>query len=68
VCAQRPAQLGWWTVPTFEVFIDNARVPKKNLIGKMNAGWPQLMANFETERLSLAAASLGAARGGMKTP
>jgi alkylation response protein AidB-like acyl-CoA dehydrogenase len=56
-------KLGWWTVPTFEVFIDNARVPKKNLIGKMNAGWPQLMANFETERLALAAASLGAARG-----
>lgn len=53
---------GWWTVPTFEVFIDNARVPKKNLIGVMNAGWPQLMANFEIERLALGAVCVGAAQ------
>jgi len=54
-------KLGWWTVPSYEVFIDNARVPRKNLVGEMNRGWPQLMANFEIERLALCAASLGAA-------
>lgn len=54
-------KVGWWTVPTYEVFIDNACVPRKNLIGAENCGWQQLMANFEIERLALAAASLGAA-------
>jgi crotonobetainyl-CoA dehydrogenase len=29
----------------------------------MNRGWPQLMANFEIERLALCAASVGAAEG-----
>jgi alkylation response protein AidB-like acyl-CoA dehydrogenase len=55
------SKVGWWTVPTYEVFIDNARVPRKNLVGELNCGWPQLMANFEIERLVLCAASLGAA-------
>jgi len=55
------SKVGWWTVPTYEVFIDNARVPRKNLVGELNCGWPQLMANFEIERLALSAASLGAA-------
>ncbi|HVN55787.1 MAG TPA: acyl-CoA dehydrogenase family protein [Anaerolineaceae bacterium] len=54
-------KVGWWTVPTYEVFIDHACVPRKNLIGAENCGWQQLMANFEIERLALAAASLGAA-------
>lgn len=54
-------KVGWWTVPTYEVFIENARVPSKNLVGQYNSGWPQLMANFEIERLALCAASVGAA-------
>ena len=54
-------KVGWWSVPTYEVFIQNARIPKKNLVGEMNCGWSQLMANFEIERLALCAASLGAA-------
>ncbi len=55
------SKLGWWTVPTYQVFIDQVRVPRSNLIGELNNGWPQLMANFEIERLALAAASVGAA-------
>lgn len=55
------SKLGWWSIPSYEVFIENARVPKSNLVGEMNKGWPQLMANFEIERLALCAASLGAA-------
>ena len=57
------SKVGWWTVPTYEVFIENVRVPRKNLVGTMNKGWPQLMANFEIERLALSAASVGAAEG-----
>jgi alkylation response protein AidB-like acyl-CoA dehydrogenase len=55
------SKVGWWSVPSYEVFIDNARASKKNLVGEINCGWPQLMANFEIERLALCAASLGAA-------
>ncbi len=54
-------KIGWFNIPTYEVFIDNAVVPRKNLIGKENQGWPQLMANFEIERVGLCAASVGAA-------
>lgn len=57
----RLSKLGWWTIPTYEVFVDHARVPRKNLIGELNCGWQQLMANFEIERLGLSAASVGAA-------
>jgi crotonobetainyl-CoA dehydrogenase len=57
------SKVGWWSIPTYEVHIQNARVAKSNLIGEMNKGWPQLMANFEIERLALCAASLGAAEG-----
>jgi alkylation response protein AidB-like acyl-CoA dehydrogenase len=57
------AKVGWWSIPSYEVYIQNARVPRSSLIGQMNQGWPQLMANFEIERLTLCAASLGAAEG-----
>lgn len=59
-------KVGWWTVPTYEVFIENARVPRKNLVGEMNFGWQQLMANFEIERLELCAASVGAAEAALE--
>jgi alkylation response protein AidB-like acyl-CoA dehydrogenase len=55
------SKVGWWCIPSYEVFIENARVPQSNLVGEYNHGWPQLMANFEIERLALCAASVGAA-------
>lgn len=55
------AKTGWYSIPTYEVFIDNAVIPCENLVGKENAGWPQLMANFEIERLALTAVCVGAA-------
>jgi crotonobetainyl-CoA dehydrogenase len=54
-------KFGWFSIPTYEVFIDNAVIHKKHLIGKENEGWMQLMANFEIERAALCGASLGAA-------
>lgn len=54
-------KLGWWTIPTYEVYIKDACVHRDNLVGQMHHGWPQLMANFEIERLALCAASVGAA-------
>lgn len=59
-------KVGWWTVPSYEVYIENARIPRKKLVGQYNFGWPQLMANFEIERLALCAASLGAAQAALE--
>ncbi len=33
-----------------EVFFDNVRVPKSNLLGKINNGWYQLLAALDSER------------------
>lgn len=55
------SKVAWWSVPTYEVFIDNARIPKKYMVGQENCGWPQLMANFEIERVALCAAVVGTA-------
>jgi alkylation response protein AidB-like acyl-CoA dehydrogenase len=60
------AKTGWYSIPTYEVFIDNAVIPCKNLVGRENAGWPQLMANFEIERLALTAVCVGAAQAGFE--
>lgn len=59
-------KLGWYSIPTYEVFIDHAVIDRKNLVGKENAGWPQLMANFEIERLALTAVCVGAAQAGFE--
>ncbi len=54
-------KVGWWSVPTCEVFLDNVRIPKSNLLGTLNNGWFQLMKNFEIERVVLSASVVGAA-------
>lgn len=54
-------KVGWWSVPTCEVFLENVRIPKSNLLGTLNNGWFQLMKNFEIERVVLSASVVGAA-------
>ena len=54
-------KVGWWSVPTCEVFLENVRIPKSNLVGTLNNGWFQLMKNFEIERVALSASVVGAA-------
>lgn len=54
-------KVGWWSVPTCEVFLDDVRLPKHALVGQLNNGWMQLMANFEIERIVLSASCIGAA-------
>jgi hypothetical protein len=39
---------------TNEVFLDNVRVPKTNLLGERNRGWNYLVAALDTERIALA--------------
>jgi alkylation response protein AidB-like acyl-CoA dehydrogenase len=59
-------KVGWWMVPTCEVFLDDVHLPKTAMVGTENNGWMQLMANFEIERVSLSASCLGAAEAALE--
>ena len=47
-------KMGWWASDTAELFFDDCQVPVANLIGAENMGFAGIMANFQSERLSLA--------------
>ncbi|MDE5416294.1 acyl-CoA dehydrogenase family protein [Alkalihalobacterium chitinilyticum] len=52
-------KLGWRSSDTGELFFDNVRVPKENLIGEENNGFQYIMQNFQFERISMALGSVG---------
>jgi len=54
-------KLGWRSSDTGELFFENVRVPKKNLIGTENEGFRYIMQNFQYERMTLALGCIGAA-------
>lgn len=51
-------KMGWQASDTAEIVFEDLRVPKENLIGPVNGGFPILMGNFATERLLLAVAAV----------
>ena len=55
-------KMGWWCSDTATLHFDGVRVPASNRIGPENAGFLMLMANFNRERLGLAALVLGFAK------
>ena len=60
------SKVGWWSVPTCEVFLDDVHLPKSAMVGTENNGWMQLMANFEIERVALSASNLRAAEAALE--
>ncbi|MDI6696341.1 MAG: acyl-CoA dehydrogenase family protein [Anaerolineales bacterium] len=54
-------KVAWWWTDTNEVYFDNVRAPASCLVGREGNGFMQLMANFEVERLLMAASALGIA-------
>jgi len=54
-------KLGWRASDTGELFFDDCKVPKENLLGVVDQGFFQIMGNFQWERLSLALGAIGAA-------
>ena len=50
---------------TNEVYFDNVQVPKENLIGPLNGGFPLLMAGLDLEKTVMAAAYTGVAQSTM---
>jgi acyl-CoA dehydrogenase len=55
-------KMGWWCSDTASLYFDECRVPVENLIGMENAGFMGIMANFNGERMMLAAMSVGFSR------
>ncbi|MCP4687974.1 MAG: acyl-CoA dehydrogenase, partial [Desulfobacterales bacterium] len=45
---------GWWASDTAQIFFDDCRVPRENLLGNENEGFYGIMGNFQAERLQLA--------------
>lgn len=55
-------KMGWWASDTATLHFDECKVPVENLVGRENAGFMAIMLNFNDERLSLVASSVGFAR------
>jgi len=56
-------KLGSHSSPTGEVFLDNVKVPKENLLGKPGDGTKVLFSSLNHTRLSAAAGGVGLAQG-----
>ena len=56
------AKMGWWMSDTATLHFDNVRVPAANLVGEEGNGFRAIMANFNMERLGLAASAYGFAK------
>lgn len=55
-------KMGWWSSDTATLHFDDVFVPAENLIGPENGGFPGIMANFNGERLGMAAQAAASAR------
>ncbi len=52
-------KIGWWSSDTAEVFFEDVRVPKENLLGEAGKGFYYLSESLQMERLVLAMNSVG---------
>ncbi len=59
-------KLGMRASETTELIFDNCRVPKENLLGKEGEGFKQAMYVLDGGRISIAALSLGMAKGALQ--
>ena len=55
-------KMGWWMSDTASIHFDGVRVPEGNLIGVENGGFAGIVANFNMERLGMAAQAIAFAR------
>lgn len=55
-------KIGQHSADTAELYFDNVRVPKDNLVGELNRGFYHLVSNLPIERLGVACYALPAAR------
>ncbi|MDQ1267108.1 MAG: acyl-CoA dehydrogenase [Bacteroidota bacterium] len=60
-------KLMWRASNTCELYFDNCRVPKENMLGKRGDGFHQMLGTLDNGRLSIAAMGLGCAQGAFET-
>jgi acyl-CoA dehydrogenase len=53
------AKLGNHACATTEIFYEDVRVPKENMLGTLNKGWYELLSTLNPERFLVAALSIG---------
>lgn len=53
----------WRASNTAELYFDNVKIPKENILGKKGDGFHQMLATLDGGRLSIAAMGLGGAQG-----
>ncbi|MGH2930280.1 MAG: acyl-CoA dehydrogenase family protein, partial [Solirubrobacteraceae bacterium] len=58
-------KMGMHGSSTAELFFEDVRVPVQNLIGELGQGFRHMTSNLAQERLSIATAAVGAARGAL---
>jgi len=54
-------KMGWNVQPTRQVFFDNIKVPKENLLGEQGKGFKIALTGLDGGRLNIASCSLGGA-------
>jgi len=54
--------LGRRCTGTYEIFLNNVRVPADRLVGTENAGWDVVLSGLQVERITSAAGNVGAAQ------
>ena len=54
--------MGWWASDTATIYFDNVKVPAANLLGEENQGFKVIMRNFNSERMTMAAAMEASSR------
>lgn len=47
-------KMGWLSQDTAEIFFNDCRIPKANMLGQKGKGWQMLMKNLQPERLLIA--------------
>lgn len=63
---RKERKLGMRASETTEIIMDNCRIPEENIIGKVGEGFIQAMKVLDGGRISIAALSLGIAKGAYK--
>ncbi|MFC1918147.1 acyl-CoA dehydrogenase family protein [Chloroflexota bacterium] len=55
--------LGMRTIPTNQVFFNDVKVPRENILGRLHEGWGVVMSELEASRAVYAVVTAGAASG-----
>lgn len=63
---KREKKMGIRGSDTSEVFFEDCRIPKENLLGKMGEGFKQFLITLDGGRISIGAMALGIAQGAME--